>query len=283
MRQLDFATRQMELRRQMAELQARRQVASSELRQRRLNLTRSEQLYAIQVIPLKELQATRTALREGEQELAGLDRQLVVVRGAPIPPELPAAVSLQRYAIQSPVNGVVAKVEAAPEEVVEPTKALIQVVDLSTVWISARVSETDLGLVRSYGRARIRVPAYPEAFPGRFVSVAPALDAETRTAPVFFAVDNRGGKLLDGMSAEVELLGAKDRVLLVPSQALVTQDGQARLFVQTDEQHFEARTVTPGRVIGKQTVVEGVDPGARVLISGVAGLASELAKRSKAK
>lgn len=281
-RQLEFATRQTELKRQIVELQTRRQVAASELRQKELDLRRAEQLYAIKVIPLKELQANRTAQRQAEQEMAGLARELSVLRAAPQPPELPPAVPLQQYALTSPVSGLIAKVDAAREEVVDPAKVLLEVVDLTTVWVSARVSEADLGAVRRYGQASVRVPAYEESFSARFVSVAPTLDPETRTAQVYFAIDNRGGKLLDGMSAKVEMQGGEESVVAVPSAAILTHEGESRVFVQVAEDRFEARTVTVARKLGDQTVVEkGVEPGARVVVSGVGALASELARRGE--
>lgn len=281
-RELEFATRQTELKRQIVELQTRRQVAATELRQKRLDLRRAEQLYAISVIPLKELQASRTALRQAEQEIAGLARELNVLRAAPLPPELPPAVPLQQYVLSSPVSGVIARVDAAVEEVVDPTKVLFEVVDLTTVWVSARVSEADLGAVRQYGRATVRVPAYQESFSARFVSVAPTLDPETRTAQVYFAVDNQAGKLLDGMSAKVEMQGGQESVLAVPSQAVLTFEGESRVFVQVAEDRFEPRGVTVARNLGEMAVVEqGLEIGTRVVVSGVGALASELARRGE--
>jgi RND family efflux transporter MFP subunit len=283
-RELEFATQQNELRRQMAELESRRQVATSERIQRERDLRRSEQLYAIQVLPLKELQAARTAFRQSEQELAGLGRQIAVLREAPRPPELPAAVGLQQYTLTAPVSGVISKVEAALEEVVEPSKVLLTIVDLSTVWVSAQVSEADLGAVRQYGTARVSTTAYPGPFTGRFASVSPSLDPETRTAQVFFAVDNREGKLLDGMSAQLELVGAKDRVLTIPTQAVMTQDGESRVFVQVAPDRFEPRTVRVGRKTGDKAVIQsGLQAGTKVVVSGTGALVSELARRGQSR
>lgn len=279
-RQLEFATQQNGLRRQTAELQARRQVAGSERIQRARDLRRSEQLYAIQALPLKELQAARTALTESDQELAGLTRQLAVLRQAPTPPALPAPVGLQQYSLTSPVSGVISKVEAAAEEVVDPSKALFTVLDLSTVWVSARVSEADLGVVHQFGTARIFTPAYPESFSGRFVSLSPSLDPESRTAQVYFAVDNRAGKLLDGMSAEVEMRRAPQAVLAIPSEAVISQDEQSRVFLQVEPDRFVPRTVTVKRKLGNLSVIgSGLKASDRVVVSGVGTLMSELARK----
>lgn len=281
-RELEFATRRNDLLGKQAELETRRQVATTQRTQKLLDLTRAEQLYAIKVLPLKELQAARTALREAEQDLAGLVRQQAILRQAPLPPSLPQPVQLQQYALTSPIRGVISKVEAAPDEVVEPSKALFEVLDLRTVWVNARVSEADIGRVRQYGKARITTPAYSGSFQGHFVNLSPTLDPETRTAQVAFAVDNREGKLLDGMSAEVELRGASEKLLLVPNEALVTFDGQSRVFVQLTEDRFEARTVRVGRKLTHDSVIEaGLEPGTKIVISGVGTLASELARQAK--
>lgn len=281
-RELEFAIRRNDLLGKQAELETRRQVAALQRTQRGLDLSRSEQLYSLKVLPLKELQAARTALREAEQDLAGILRQQAILKQAPLPPALPPPVQLQQYALTSPIGGVISKVEAAPDEVVEPSKALFEVVDLRTVWVNARVSEADIGRVRQYGRALITTPAYPGSFPGRFINLSPTLDPETRTAQVAFAVDNREGKLLDGMSAEVELRGSSEKLLVVPNEALVTFDGQSRVFVQIAEDRFEARTVQVGRKLRQDSVIEsGLEAGTKIVVSGVGTLASELARQAK--
>lgn len=284
-RQLEFATRQLEIRRQVAELQSRRQIAASERSQRQLESARAEELYAIQVIALKDLQASRSALKQAQQSVMGLERQIAIMQKAPTSPQLPEVVGLQQYAIAAPSAGVVAQVEAAQDEVVEPTKALLKIVDLSTVWVSARVSEADLGMVRKWGRARIQVPAYSESFAGRYLSTAPTLDPETRTAQVFFAVENLQGKLLSGMSATVQLLGAREQILTVPSQSVSTHDGQSRLFVQVSPDLFEARNVRVLRQLGNDSVLESgsLAEGTKIVVSGVGALTSELARRGERK
>lgn len=281
-RQLEFATRQVELRRQLAELESQRRVAASQVIQRRLDLRRSEQLYAIQAVPLKELQAARTAYNQSVAELRGLERQQQVVRQSPPIPELPPPTGLQQYSLTAPVRGVISQVEAAQGEVVEPSKVLFTLVDLSRLWVEARVSEADLAAARGAGRANVSTVAYPGPFVARFVSVAPGLDPETRTARVYYELDNRQGQLLEGMSAEVEIAGRPERALTVPSEALQTYDRQSRVFVKIDDDRFEARSVKVLRTAGNVSVIEGeVEAGTPVVVKGAGALASELARQEE--
>ena len=171
--------------------------------------------------------------------------------------------------------------EAAEGEVVEPSKVLVTLVNLGTVWVEARVSEKDLASARGARQARISTVPYPGPFTGRFVSVAPSLDPETRTASVFFEVSNGDGKLLEGMSAEVEIAGPTSRALTLPKEALQTYENESRVFVRVGEDRFEPRTVQVIRIVGDQALVTGdLTEGAPVVVQGAGALTSELARRA---
>jgi cobalt-zinc-cadmium efflux system membrane fusion protein len=280
-RELEFATRQVELAGQFAELETQRQMALAEVTQRRLDLSRSEQLYAIQAIPKKELKAAQTAHKQAVAQVDGLEQQQQVLKRAPAAPDLPGPTALQQYSITAPVSGMVSQVEAAEEEVVEPSKVLVTLVNLSTVWVEARVSEKDLAAARAATQARISTVPYPGPFSGRFVSVSPSLDAETRTASVFFEVNNGDGKLLEGMSAEVEIAGPTTRALVLPKEALQTYENESRVFVRVGEDRFEPRTVQVIGFVDDQALVTGdISEGAPVVVQGAGALISELARRA---
>jgi cobalt-zinc-cadmium efflux system membrane fusion protein len=281
-RRLEFSTRQIELRRQLVELESRRQVAVSQQNQSLVSLKRAEQLYAIQALPLKELQAARASYNQASLEIEGFKRQQSVLQNSPLAPELPPAVGLQQYSLVAPVSGVLSKVDAAPGEVVDPSKVLFTLVNLRTVWIEARVPEKDLAAAKGAGRAQISTTAYPGPYYGRFTSLSPSLDLETRTALVYFEVDNRKGDLLEGMSAEVSITGRPQRVLTVASEALQTFDKQSRLFVKIDDDRFESRSVQVDRNDGKFAVIHGdIQAGTQVVVKGAGALASEMARRAK--
>lgn len=280
-REMEFATRQVELRSQIAELETQRQVAVADMTQRRLDLSRNEQLYAIQAIPKKELQAAQTAYKQAVAQVEGLKRQQGVLAKAPTAPDLPGPTALQQYSINAPVSGMVSNVEAAEGEVVEPSKILVTLVNLGTVWVEARVSEKDLAAARGATQARISTVPYPGPFSGRFVSVSPSLDPETRTAAVFFEVNNGDGRLLEGMSAEVEIAGPTTRALTLPKEALQTYENESRVFVRVGEDRFEPRTVQVIRIAGDQALVTGdVTEGTPVVVQGAGALTSEMARRA---
>lgn len=280
-RRLEFETTRMELQRQTRELEGQRREAASRLSQRQVELKRAESLYAIQVIPKKDLEAARFAVDQARLELAGLDRQLAVVRKGPPIPSLPNPIGSKRYTLTSPIDGVVAQSEMAQDELVEPGKTLLRLVDLSTLWVEARVPESAMARVKSAGRAEVRTEPYPGPFTATFVSFGPEVDPETKTAPVLFALSNPEGRFLAGMSVRVTFSSLSEKLLTVPAEAVLEQDGESRVFVQLAPDRFEARTVEVQRRERNLAAITGLEAGTKVVVQGAGTLSSELARRSK--
>lgn len=280
-RRLEFETRRLEQRGRIAELEKERRVAGSVLAQRGLELDRAERLLAIEAVPRKEVDAARYALEQARRDLQGLDRELSVARQLPELPVLPAPSGVQSYDVVSPVSGTVAEVEVAPGETVEPSKALFTVVDLSDLWVRARLPERYLGIVGEATRARVTPVAFPrDVRDARLHSVGTAVDPQSRTASVIYRLPNPGLKLLQGMAVRVQLLGATQRVLTVPEDAVLRVEGEDRVFVRVAPDRFEARTIqVRGTRQGRALVAGGLEAGTPVVVAGAGQLASELARR----
>lgn len=280
-RRLEFEIQRLEQRRQTTELETQRRVAESVVAQRQLELSRAERLFAIQAVAKKEVDAARFALEQARRELQGVSRQVEVSRQLPPLPNLPAPLGVQTYPVVSPISGTVAAVDIASGEAVDPAKPLFRVVDLSTVWVRARVPERYLGIVGQATRARVTPVAFPQDLrEARLQSIGTAIDPESRTASVIYSMPNPGLKLLQGMAVRVRLLGASQRVLSVPEDAVLRIEGEERVFVRTAPDRFEARTVqVEGIRNGRAILSRGIAPGTAVVVEGAGQLASELARR----
>lgn len=110
--------------------------------------------------------------------------------------------------------------------------------------------------------------------------VAPALDEQTRSLPIRITLDEPDPRLRSGMFADVELIGgARDeRVLVVPTEAVATLDGQTVVFKPADEPNaFEPNPVRLGRRGGAfYEVLQGVSEGQPIVLSGSFTLKSAL-------
>ena len=139
-----------------------------------------------------------------------------------------ALIDLERTYIRSPIDGVVIErsVEAGQTVAASMTapKLFMIAQDLSQVHIEAQVDEADIGQVTSNSPVTFTVDAYPGlTFQGTVeqIRLAPTALNNVVTYTVVIAADNQLGRLLPGMTANVEMVtGEHKDVVLVPSEAL---------------------------------------------------------------
>jgi Cu(I)/Ag(I) efflux system membrane fusion protein len=172
--------------------------------------------------------------------------------------------------LRSPAGGIVLQKKALQGMRFMPGEALFEIADLSAVWVQADVFEQDLADVRVGSTAQLRINAYPgKVFAGRVGYVYPTVKPETRTIPIRIELANPGGLLKPGMFAEVELpVGARAKVVTVPTAAVIDSGTRRVVFVQRAEGRYEPREVKLGaRDDTHVEIIDGVHDGEPVVIA----------------
>lgn len=164
--------------------------------------------------------------------------------------------------VTAPCNGNIVEMNAqvgASATGVESGKSLMQIADLSQMKVTVQVSEEDIAKVAVGQTANVTFPAFPDlTLQGSVTGIASIASADGGTmsydgsSSVSFDVDILIAKpdyrLKPGMTAKVSLVTEQlDDVIMVPSMALMTDDGQNYyVMVQTDAetQASERRDVT---------------------------------------
>ncbi|HEY0044665.1 MAG TPA: efflux RND transporter periplasmic adaptor subunit [Allosphingosinicella sp.] len=138
-----------------------------------------------------------------------------------------AQLDLRRTRILAPASGVIVNKLIEPGATVAAsfqTPNLFEIAaDTSRMQVEASVDEADIGQVRVGQPVRFTVDAYPdESFPAIVRQIRQAA-TETQNVVsylVILDVDNKGGKLLTGMTANVDIItGRKPSALRVPIAA----------------------------------------------------------------
>ncbi len=102
-----------------------------------------------------------------------------------------AQLQLSYTRIAAPQSGVVARKNVQPGQLVNPGQALMAVVPLSNVWVTANLKETQLKGVGIGSPAEIGVDAYPGMkFYGHVESISPATGAQFSLLPPENATGN---------------------------------------------------------------------------------------------
>jgi HlyD family secretion protein len=139
-----------------------------------------------------------------------------------------ARVDLDHTTIRAPVDGVVVSRQVDVGQTVAaslqaPTLFTIAQ-DLTKMQVETSVDEADIGRIRLDDAATFTVDAFPgETFKGRVTQIRKAalVVQNVVTYTVVIGVENPGGRLLPGMTANVKLVVAeKPDVLKVPNAAL---------------------------------------------------------------
>ena len=172
--------------------------------------------------------------------------------------------------LYAPVSGVLLRREVTEGERVDAGTTLLEVADLSRVWVLASVYEYELPFVREGQRGTMTLSYLPgKTFEGRVSLIYPTLDPATRTVQVRLEFANPAMELRPEMYAEVELQADLGERLSVPASAVLETGTRAVVFVDRDDGVFEPREVEIGlRLAETYEVLSGLQEGEKVLTSG---------------
>jgi Cu(I)/Ag(I) efflux system membrane fusion protein len=176
--------------------------------------------------------------------------------------------------IRSPVAGYVTARNVVAGAAVTPGTPLLEVADLSRVWLLAEVFEQDAARLHLGQKAALELAAFPgERFVGRVQLVYPTVNPQTRTLRVRLEFTNKTGpagpKLRPGMTGDVALEVPKAEGLVIPSEALVDTGERQYVFVARGEGRFEPRVVRVGARAGERAqIADGLTEGETVVTTG---------------
>ncbi len=182
--------------------------------------------------------------------------------------------------IRAPFSGIITQKYATEGAFVTPTTSASEATSATSTAIVAlaqglevlaEVPEVDIGQIQVGQMVEIRADALPEQiFQGRVKVVAPEAVVRQNVTTFQVRVELISGqdKLLSGMNVNLTFLGDRlPQALVVPTVAIVTQDGQPGVLVPDARNRPEFRPITLGTGLGDQTqVLEGLKAGDRVFI-----------------
>ncbi len=251
---------------------------------------RYSHLYAIQAASLEESQRAGQELQQAEKMLVDAEASVHMEREhlselLQVNPKSLTRDNLydrELVPIRSPLDGVVIARNISVGQVVDLGFNAFDITNLGSVWVTAAVNQQDLALLRTGAAAEIVDSASPgtPVTSGRIAMLGDMVDPQTRTVPVRIVVRNPGTRLRPGMFVSAVIAEPATRTaVFVPEDALQEINGLHVVFVTTDGQTFQARTVTLGiHSAGKTEIVSGLQPGERIVVDGAFIVKSQMLK-----
>ncbi len=177
---------------------------------------------------------------------------------------------LANLSILSPLNGIVTKRYVDPGTMVKDITSILTIMELSVVKMVVNVIEKEVALLKKGQPVMVSVTGLPDrVFPGRIEIITPALDPQSRTAEIQIFIPNPDYVLKPGMFGRVEIpLRSSPKALLIPIQALMTQDDLEFVYVCKDGKAHR-RPIRKGAVKDNFVeVVQGLNPQEQVIVAG---------------
>ncbi len=179
-------------------------------------------------------------------------------------------------------NGVVIMKKALEGMRVMAGEELLQIADISRIWVNAEIFEYQLPGVSVGQEAEIELPfAAGTVHRGKITHIYPYLKNETRTAVARIELDNPGLAFKPDMYATIRIRSGAVEALAIPADAVLNSGTAQTVFVALGGGKFAPRQVRLG-VSGDDgfvQVLSGLEEGERVVVSAQFMLDSESSLR----
>ena len=256
--------------------------AKSKLNLAEINERRQNDLYLGKAVPLKDWQNAQNDLTTAQNDMRAAETALEAthnrLRILGRSEEQIAAFEKTRQisadtSIYSPIEGTVVQRKVGPGQFISTgaSDPVFVIGDLSTVWLTAFVRESEAADVRIGQDIAFTVLALPgRTFKAKIDYVAPAIDPTTRRLMVRATLDNKEGLFKPEMFANVTIYSGDDHKSVgVKKQALIYEGDRVRLWVAGDDKTLELREVQTGLINGDNVEIRSnLKPGEKVVVRG---------------
>jgi len=256
--------------------------ARSALDLAQLQHKRAKDLFEGKAVPLKDFQQADATLIQAQNDLRSTETALEAARNKlRILGLTDDAISAfqekgrinPETTIFAPIAGTVVQRKIGPGQYVNSgaSDPVFVIGDLSTVWLTAFVRETEASTVVVGQELTFNLLALPgRTLTGRINYVAAAIDPATRRLMVRATVDNSSAQLKPQMFATVTLYAPDDQPSVgVPKQALIYEGDQVRVWVAHEDKSIELRQIKTGLTNGDLVEVHGnLRPGEQIVTKG---------------
>lgn len=154
----------------------------------------------------------------------------------------------QLVKVFAPQSGVVSQLNVREGQFIKPSQAVLDLVDLSSVWLMVDIFERQADWVELGQRAEATLPFMPgKSWEGKVEYIYPSLDASTRSLKVRLRFDNVSEDLKPNMYADVSIFAKpKKKVLAIPREALIRTGQEKRVVVAIGEGKYVPMMVQTG-------------------------------------
>jgi cobalt-zinc-cadmium efflux system membrane fusion protein len=234
-------------------MQQQLQQVNAQISLAQIELKRQNELVEGNAAPLKRLQQVRTELATLNAQRSGLQKQL---SGLGASQNFSSTIS-----VRAPISGTVSKVMAQLGSNVDVSSPIAEIVNNSLLHLDLYVYEKDLSKVKPNQIIHFTVTNDAgKEYDAQIFSIGTAFEANTKTIPVHAKVMGDKTGLIDGMNVTANISLDSATVTAVPTEAIVSFQGQDYIFIQS-EKHAEEEHNTGADSVKHEEKVQQAESG----------------------
>lgn len=197
-----------------------------------------------------------------------------------------------RFGVYAPASGILTELGVREGGQLMAGSSLVQISDLSQVWVIAEVPERDVKRLKLGITAEVQLQSLPgEIFKGKVDYLYPMLNDTSRTLQVRIELPNKDNQLRPGMYANVAFTGQTHEGLSVPTESIIAT-GTRQVVIVKEVMGYRPVEIKTGQERDSHTeVLSGLADGEEVVASGqflidseasLSGVLARLSQQDKA-
>ncbi|MBP6826109.1 MAG: efflux RND transporter periplasmic adaptor subunit [Saprospiraceae bacterium] len=179
-------------------------------------------------------------------------------------------INIGKTELRAPYNGVIGLRNISPGAYVSPATAVATIRSAGALKLDFSIPEKYSALIRPGQTVSFTTEGNKKTGSAVVQATEQSITADTRNLQVRALVRGNTGDLLPGAFAEVNLsLGNKTEALLIPSQAIIPQARDKKVFVARGGKVQSVTVKTGVRQAGLVEITEGLTAGDTIAITGI--------------
>ena len=197
-----------------------------------------------------------------------------------------------RFGVYAPASGVLTELGVREGAQLMPGTSLMQITDLSQVWLVAEVPERDAARLKTGLEAEVQLQSIAgEVFKGKVSYIYPLLNGTSRTLQVRVELPNKQSRLRPGMYGNVLFTGQAYEAMSVSTETIIAT-GKRKIVIVKEANGYRPVEITTGQERNSCTeILSGLSEGEEVVASGqflidseasLSGVLARLSQQDKA-
>jgi cobalt-zinc-cadmium efflux system membrane fusion protein len=220
----------------MAQHQQELQTINAQIELAEMEYKRQEELVAGAAAPLKNLQRVHTELTTLKTTRNSLWQQLKAM-GVSVDQVQKGSI-VTTLPVTAPIKGTVSNVSAQIGSNVDAATPIAEIVNNEQLHLDLFVYEKDLSLIKDRETIHFTLTNNPgKEYDAEIFSIGAAFVKETKTIPIHAVVKGNKTGLIEGMNITALISVGENVVPAVPSEAIVSDQGQDYIFIRLNTSH----------------------------------------------